>query len=82
MKNFMVNKNVEYCFADVMCKLWKFTKQHEPSVCAALKPALSVMHAKGHAFDCQVRVAFVFSKSNYRERFIVLSFPVKFNYLK
>ena len=82
IKNFMVNKNVEYSFADVMCKLWKFTKQDEPSVCADLKPGLSVMHAKEHAFDCQVRAAFFFSKSNYLEQFIVLSFPVKFNYLE
>ena len=54
MKEFMMPKSVKYCFADVMCKLWKFATQHEPELVHNIKPALSVMHAKGHAFDCQV----------------------------
>ncbi|XP_057310731.1 uncharacterized protein LOC130648685 [Hydractinia symbiolongicarpus] len=54
MKTFMAEKNVKFCFADVMCKLWKFVKQHEPSLRSLLRPALSVMHAKGHALNCQI----------------------------
>lgn len=54
IKEFMVPKKVEYCFADVMCKLWKFIMNREPSVEKAINPGLSVMHANGHAFDCQV----------------------------
>ncbi|XP_057311085.1 uncharacterized protein LOC130648956 isoform X2 [Hydractinia symbiolongicarpus] len=54
MKTFMAEKNVKFCFADVMCKLWKFVKQHEPSLPSLLRPALSVMHAKGHALNCQI----------------------------
>ena len=54
MKNFMVTQNVKFCYVDVMCKLWKFVLQKEPEVAATVEPALSVMHAKSHANDCQV----------------------------
>lgn len=56
MKNFMTKWNVEYCWADVMCKLWKFVKREEPDICHTMKPALSVMHAKGHSLQCQVNI--------------------------
>ena len=54
MKNFMVPNGVEYAFADVMCKLWKFVQRVDPEVASKIKPALSVMHAKGHSLKCQV----------------------------
>ena len=54
IKEFMVPKNIKFCFADVMCKLWKFIGQRAPTIQKQIKPALSVMHAKGHAFDCQI----------------------------
>ena len=57
MKHFMVNNSVQYCYADVMCKLWKFAKEREPDLTHKLLPALSVMHAKGHALDCQVSIS-------------------------
>ena len=50
----MVTQNVKFCYVDVMCKLWKFVLQKEPEVAATVEPALSVMHAKSHANDCQV----------------------------
>lgn len=56
IKNFMVPNRVEFVFADVMCKLWKFLKRVAPKVCSEVKGALSVMHAKGHSLDCQVGI--------------------------
>lgn len=51
----LVEKNApKYCFADVMCKLWGFIKRKEPGLALKTKPALSVMHAKGHSLNCQV----------------------------
>lgn len=54
MKEFMIPNSVTFCFADVMCKLWKFICKHAPDISIAIKPALSIMHAKGHAHDRQV----------------------------
>ena len=54
IKEFMVPNKIEYCFAEIMCKLWKFIGQHESNIQKSTKPALSVMHANGHAFECQV----------------------------
>ena len=54
IKQHALPNHVEFIFADVMCKLWKFLKKVDPSVVAHLKGALSVMHAKGHSLDCQV----------------------------
>ncbi|XP_066932550.1 uncharacterized protein [Clytia hemisphaerica] len=54
LTNFMVQRNITYCFADVMCKLWPFVVRNEPFLQDKIKPALSVMHAKGHALECQV----------------------------
>lgn len=52
----LVEKNApKYCFADVMCKLWGFIKRKEPGLALKTKPALSVMHAKGHSLNCQVQ---------------------------
>lgn len=48
----MQEKKVEYVWSDVMCKLWGFIKRKEPDI--MFKPALSVMHAKGHSLECQV----------------------------
>ena len=53
IKEFMVQKTKFY-FVDVMCKLWKFIGQRAPNIQKQIKHALSVMHAKFHAFDCKV----------------------------
>ena len=54
MKFFMEPKGVQFCFADVICKLCGFAKKHKPVVADNLKPALSIMHAKGHSVECHV----------------------------
>ncbi|XP_066933858.1 uncharacterized protein [Clytia hemisphaerica] len=54
IKNFMVPRRTSFCFADVMCKLWPFMRRDDPSMNDQIKPALSIMHAKGHALECQV----------------------------
>lgn len=60
IKNFMVQRNVKFCFADVMCKLWPFICKNEPSLASKIRPALSVMHAKGHAMECQASIFLLF----------------------
>jgi len=54
MKKYMTVWNVEFCWSDVMYKLWKFVERVEPELVGKMKPALSVMHAKGHSLQCQV----------------------------
>ena len=49
----MVNQNLKFYFADVMCELWMFLILKETKVAARVKSALLVLHAKGHANDCQ-----------------------------
>ena len=48
----MLPQGVEFCIADVMCKLWKFIKRVYKQVFEKIKPALSVMYAKGHSLEC------------------------------
>lgn len=55
LKNY---NSLQYCFTDVMCKFWKFVTSHEHAIASTVTPALSVMHAKGHALDCQVQITF------------------------
>lgn len=54
--NFMLPNRVQYMWQDVICKFWPWaTKQQKyPLATQEIKPALSVMHAKAHAWDCQV----------------------------
>ena len=54
IKYHMIPNKVEFVFADIMCKLWKFFVRVEPGLSSSIKGALSVMHAKGHGLDCQV----------------------------
>lgn len=60
IKYFIVAQNVKFCFADVMCKLWPFICNNEPLLASKILPALSVMHAKGHAMECQARIFICF----------------------
>ena len=62
VKHHMVQRNVSYCFADVMCKLWPFIMRVEPDMKEKIIPALSVMHAKGHSLQCQVNCCHFLSK--------------------
>ena len=57
--HFMLPNGVQYMWQDVICKFWPWAvkqRKHPSYVLASqqMKPALSVMHAKAHAWDCQV----------------------------
>uniref|UniRef100_A0A7M5U8G7 CxC3 like cysteine cluster domain-containing protein n=1 Tax=Clytia hemisphaerica TaxID=252671 RepID=A0A7M5U8G7_9CNID len=54
IKECMIKNGTNFCFADVMCKLWPFIVRDDASIKTKIKPALSIMHAKGHSIDCQV----------------------------
>uniref|UniRef100_A0A7M6DRD2 Uncharacterized protein n=2 Tax=Clytia hemisphaerica TaxID=252671 RepID=A0A7M6DRD2_9CNID len=54
IKEFMIPRGTNFCFADVMCKLWPFMTRDDPSIKTLISPALSIMHAKGHSHDCQL----------------------------
>eukprot|EP00111_Clytia_hemisphaerica_P010019 TCONS_00029297-protein len=54
LTTFILPNNVEFLFADVMCKLWIYLSKLDPSLTSKIKGALSVMHAKGHNLNCQV----------------------------
>ncbi|XP_066914469.1 uncharacterized protein [Clytia hemisphaerica] len=54
IKHHMVPRNVQFVFADVMCKLRKYVERVDPATAKKFTGALSVMHAKGHGLDCQV----------------------------
>ena len=59
---YMLPHRVEYIWQDIMCKYWPWAAQAgitsiDPSfkeAVSVMKPALSVMHAKAHSWDCQV----------------------------
>jgi len=51
--NFFWPKNVQFFWYDVVCKYWPWIQKHNKEV-SEMKPALSVMHAKAHAWYCQV----------------------------
>ncbi|XP_072041208.1 uncharacterized protein [Amphiura filiformis] len=58
--SFMLQEGVQFMWQDVICKYWPWAKkqQQKPEYArgtTAMKPALSVMHAKAHAWDCQVK---------------------------
>lgn len=55
VKKFVLKNQVKFIFADVICKLWKYMVKIDPSIAAFSSGALSVMHAKGHSLDCQVK---------------------------
>jgi len=54
IKHHMIPRKVQFVYADVMCKLRKFVERIDPETATKFTGALSVMHAKGHALDCQV----------------------------
>uniref|UniRef100_A0A7M5X0A6 CxC3 like cysteine cluster domain-containing protein n=1 Tax=Clytia hemisphaerica TaxID=252671 RepID=A0A7M5X0A6_9CNID len=54
LTTFILPNNVEYMFADVMCKLWTYLCKVDSDLPSKIKGALSVMHAKGHNLNCQV----------------------------
>ena len=66
---------IKYLWQDVICKYWPWATrlgQQKPQFAEAVEkviPALSVMHAKAHAWDCQVWIT-----SMKHEHYIILSY--------
>ena len=60
IKKHVIPNRVEFVFADVMCKLWKFLKRVDPNSCSYIKGVLSIMHAKGHKLERQVQCSLSF----------------------
>lgn len=52
-KEYLLSRSVDFFWCDVICKYWPWLKKKD-SFAAAMKPALSVMHAKAHSWSCQV----------------------------
>ena len=52
--SYFIPKQVEYFWYDVVCKFWPWLEKHDGESAKKMKPALSVMHAKAHAWSCQV----------------------------
>ena len=53
-KYFVVPKQIGYFWQDVICQYWPWLKKVAADVAEKQVPALSVMHAKGHAWYCEV----------------------------
>ena len=53
-KYFVVPKQIGYFWQDVICQYWPWLKKVAADVAEKQMPALSVMHAKGHAWYCEV----------------------------
>lgn len=53
-QNYFIPRNVKFLWYDVVCKYWPWLKKQNKEVSEKMKPALSVMHAKAHAWYCQV----------------------------
>ena len=52
---FLLLTKVEFFWEDIVCKYWKWANKISTEVQdSGMKPALSVMHAKGHSWSCQV----------------------------
>ncbi|XP_048581071.1 uncharacterized protein LOC116618759 isoform X3 [Nematostella vectensis] len=50
---YFLPKEVEFFWYDVVCQYWPWLRMHDPDTASKMKPALSVMHAKAHSWNCQ-----------------------------
>ncbi|XP_048586080.1 uncharacterized protein LOC116618382 isoform X3 [Nematostella vectensis] len=50
---YFLPKEVEFFWYDVVCHYWPWLRMHDPDTASKMKPALSVMHAKAHSWNCQ-----------------------------
>ena len=62
--NYYITKKVQFFWYDVVCKYWPWLKKNDPGTAQKMKPALSVMHAKAHAWSCQVCALLIISQNN------------------
>ena len=53
-KHFAIPKQIGYFWQDVLCQYWPWLRRVDHDVADKLVPALSVMHAMGHAWYCEV----------------------------
>lgn len=66
---FMLQNGVKFLWQDVVCKYWPWAKKVATSnpvwqnAVVAMKPALSVMHATGHSWHCQVTATYFINTS-------------------
>ncbi|CAB3998115.1 Hypothetical predicted protein [Paramuricea clavata] len=51
--NHYINPTVDFFWYDVVCKYWPWLGKCDKKTQQLMKPALSVMHAKAHAWYCQ-----------------------------
>ncbi|XP_032232016.2 uncharacterized protein LOC116605656 isoform X1 [Nematostella vectensis] len=51
--NHFIPKGVKFLWYDVVCLYWPWLRRNENEASKKMKPALSVMHAKAHAWHCQ-----------------------------
>ena len=52
--NYFSPQKVLFFWYDVICKYWPWLQNNDRNSAIVMKPALSVMHAKAHAWYCQV----------------------------
>ncbi len=52
--HFLTPTPVMFFWQDVICKYWPWLERVNEELANAMKPALSVMHGKGHAWHCEV----------------------------
>lgn len=48
-----VPRKVQFFWYDVLCKYWPWLRKNDSGTAQKMKPALSVMHSKAHAWSCQ-----------------------------
>jgi len=61
----MTPAGVKYFWEDIVCKYWKWARRAGGLENCDMKPALSVMHAKGHSWTCQVIMKMQFCMHNF-----------------
>ena len=52
--NNYVPRKVQFFWYDVVCKYWPWLRKNDSGTAQKMKPALSVMHSKAHAWSCQI----------------------------
>ena len=55
-QHFQTPKPVMFFWQDVIYKYWPWLNHVNKELASAMKPALSVMHGKGHAWYCEVSI--------------------------
>lgn len=51
--NYYVPRKAQFFWYDIVCKYWPWLRKNDSGTAQEMKPALSVMHSKTHAWSCQ-----------------------------